>query len=443
MAGELKHSENPWMTVAEQSSRMEEFDQNVSLMSESMMVVGGIEASEISQARSHHLDASSGGKLGLPERAFSAAGAAFIFCRFGQPLMWLRNHCVAIPTRLQAQAAGVPYSHPLSNVTSRMALFGPHMMFADLRCSPSCTRAGVHGTVALCPPDCFHYKGTLDVFYKIIRQEGFSALWRGTNAGLALAVPTVGIYLPCYDIFRNQLEEFTAQNAPSLTPYAPLVAGSLARSLACTSCYPIELARTRMQAFKHLHGDKRPPGVLKTLIDIISQVKNTTSFSSSLQSYRVLWTGLGAQLARDVPFSAICWSTLEPVRRRLLGLVGDEANAINILGANFSAGFVAGGLAAAATCPLDVAKTRRQIEKDPSKALKMTTRHTLLQVWRDGGMKGLFTGVGPRVGRAGLLSLESIFEKRFCGTFVFDQKAIFAEYISVLFEVPILSSFDL
>jgi len=42
--------------------------------------------------------------------------------------------------------------------------------------------------------------------------------------------------------------------------------------------------------------------------------------------------------------------------------VGDEANAVSVLGANFSAGFVAGSLAAAATCPLDVAKTRRQIE---------------------------------------------------------------------------------
>lgn len=50
------------------------------------------------------------------------------------------------------------------------------------------------------------------------------------------------------------------------------------------------------------------------------------------------------------------------MRRRILGLVGDEASAATILGANFSAGFVAGTVAAAATCPLDVAKTRRQIE---------------------------------------------------------------------------------
>ncbi|KAL7108298.1 hypothetical protein ACP275_06G104100 [Erythranthe tilingii] len=384
---------NSWMPTAEQSSRMDEFDKNVSLMSESMVIVDGIESSEISRTRGNHLDVSSGGKLGLPERAFSAAGAAFLSAILVNPLD-------VVKTRLQAQAAGVAYSHPLSNLTSRMAFFGPHMMFADLRCSPSCTRAGVHGTVAICPPDCFHYKGTLDVFYKIIRQEGFTALWRGTNAGLALAMPTVGIYLPCYDIFCHRLEEFTTKNAPGLTPYAPLVAGSLARSLACTSCYPIELARTRMQAFKHAHGDRRP-GVLKTLIDVISQVKSTSSFSNNTPSYRALWTGLGSQLARDVPFSAICWSTLEPVRRRLLGLAGDEANALSVLGANFSAGFIAGSLAAAATCPLDVAKTRKQIEKDPARALKMTTRHTLLEVWRDGGMKGLFTGVGPRVGRAG------------------------------------------
>ncbi|GFY86221.1 manganese tracking factor for mitochondrial SOD2 [Actinidia rufa] len=236
---------------------------------------------------------------------------------------------------------------------------------------------------------------------RIHLDEGFARLWRGTNAGLALAVPTVGIYLPCYDVFRDQLEEFTAQNIPSMTPYAPLVAGSMARSLACTTCYPIELARTRMQAFKEVNTGKKPPGVWKTLFDVISHVKSTSTVPNNLQNYRVLWTGLGAQLARDVPFSAICWSTLEPVRRRLLSLTGDESNAATVLGANFSAGFVAGSLAAATTCPLDVAKTRRQIEKDPARALRMTTRQTLMEVWRDGRMKGLFMGVGPRVGRAG------------------------------------------
>nr|KJB52643.1 hypothetical protein B456_008G271000 [Gossypium raimondii] len=339
MAETQRRTHNPWMS-SEQSSRVEINGHDLSVMEPT---ITDILETELGEPQDQDDNGPTNSNLGIGERAFSAAGAAVLSAIIVNPLD-------VVKTRLQAQAAGVPYSHPLSNLIGRMAYFGPNTMFADLRCSPSCTRAGVHGTVSICPPDCFQYKGTLDVFNKIIRQEGFSRLWRGTNAGLALAVPTVGIYLPCYDIFRNWMEGLAAQYMPSATPYAPLFAGSLARSLACATCYPIELARTRMQAFKDTQIGKKPPGVFNTLLGVVSDVKGRNP-QSSLQGYRVLWTGMGAQLARDVPFSGICWSTLEP--------------------------------------------------KDPVRALRMTTRQTLMEVWRDGGMKGLFTGVGPRVGRAG------------------------------------------
>nr|DAD19136.1 TPA_asm: hypothetical protein HUJ06_020599 [Nelumbo nucifera] len=366
--GGSRHNFPSWMSAA--ASRVD-FDGNVSSMSDAMFK----DRREVSSPQSNNPNTLPDANLGFGERAFSAAGAAFLSAILVNPLDVAK-------TRLQAQAAGVPYSHSRHQVNGCMASLGPDTMFSDLRCSPSCTRAGYFGAEMACPPDCFRYKGTLDVFYKIIRQEGFARLWRGTNAGLALAVPTVGIYLPCYDIFRNWIEEFTTKNSPSLTPYVPLVAGSVARSLACITCYPIELARTRMQAFKETQTGAKPPGVWKTLLGVLSPVRSANSNLNNFQSYRVLWTGVGAQLARDVPFSAICWSTLEPIRRRILGLVGEDANAGSIFGANFSAGFIAGSLAAAATCPLDVVKTRRQIEKDPTRALRMTTRKTLVEVWR-------------------------------------------------------------
>ncbi|QHN93081.1 hypothetical protein HN51_051861 [Arachis hypogaea] len=118
-------------------------------------------------------------------------------------------------------------------------------------------------------------------------QERFIRLWRGTSASLALVVPTVGIYMPCYDIFRNFMEEFTTQNAPNLTPYVPLVAGSVARSLACVSCYPVELARTCMQAFKAT-GSGKPPGIFKTLIGAINPIRGTERLQS-LHRYRYWW----------------------------------------------------------------------------------------------------------------------------------------------------------
>ncbi|XP_062189501.1 mitochondrial carrier protein MTM1-like isoform X2 [Phragmites australis] len=314
--------------------------------------------------------------LGFAERAVAAAGAAVVSAVLVNPLDVAK-------TRLQAQAAGVVYNP----------------IWSDFRCYPSCSTGGINGLGPSCSPECFQYRGTMDVFSKVTRQEGFFRLWRGTSASLALAIPTVGIYLPSYDLLRNWIEEYSDHNFPKLRPYAPLISGSIARSLACITCSPIELARTRMQAFKESNVGGKPPGMWRTLLGVLSS-RQSISSPENVRGYHLLWTGLGAQLARDVPFSAICWTVLEPIRRHLTGLVADKSNAAVILGANFSAGFVAGVISAGATCPLDVAKTRRQIE-DPERVLSMNTRRILLEVWRNEGINGLFRGAGPRMGRAG------------------------------------------
>lgn len=51
-------------------------------------------------------------------------------------------------------------------------------MFSEFRCSASCPRGVVIGTEPLpvCPPECFQYKGTLDVFFKVVRQVSDNVL---------------------------------------------------------------------------------------------------------------------------------------------------------------------------------------------------------------------------------------------------------------------------
>ncbi|CAL5383110.1 unnamed protein product [Camellia sinensis] len=436
MVGTTRQGIPSWISAA--ASRGVELDANLTTsVSDNMARSSDEEIEERSSLQSqshHHSKTLSDFNLGFAERAFSAAGAAVLSAVLVNPLDVAK-------TRLQAQAAGVPYDGICNMAcfetnTWRSCVTGVAfcmLMLPDMRCPPPCTHAVLDAETA-CPRDCSRYKGTLDVFYKVIRQVGRicktlerhkckfsigcanckSILTKVLKSGCSCrngagckgcnVTVAVGIYLPCYDIFRNYMEEFTSQNAPSLTPYVPLVAGSVARSLACVTCYPVELARTRMQgngAFKEAQGGVKPSGVFKTLSGIVSPVGSGNSLQN-MQSYRLLWTGLGAQLARDVPFSAICWSTLEPIRRRIFGLMGDEISAANILGANFCAGFFAGSLAAAATCPLDVAKTRRQIEERSNPSIEDDHKTNIARnLEGDGGMKGLFTGVGPRVARAG------------------------------------------
>ncbi|XP_044356092.1 mitochondrial carrier protein MTM1 isoform X1 [Triticum aestivum] len=309
------------------------------------------------------------------------------------------------PSRRPAPPSSPPSSSTPSTSPRRDYRHRP-LELSTIRCYPWCNPGGLKlsGLGPSCSPECFQYRGTMDVFSKIARQEGIFRLWRGTAASLALAVPTVGIYLPSYDLLRNWIEEYSDHSYPKLRPYAPLIAGSIARSLACITCSPIELARTRMQAFKQSSGGAKPPGMWKTMLGVLSS-RQSISHPENLQTtrgYHLLWTGMGAQLARDVPFSAICWMVLEPTRRHLLGLLaGEQSNAAVIMGANFSAGFIAGVISSGATCPLDVAKTRRQIEKDPARVLSMNTRRILLEVWRNEGINGLFRGAGPRMARAG------------------------------------------
>lgn len=43
-------------------------------------------------------------------------------------------------------------------------------ILSDIRCFPSCARGGIFGSGPVCPPGCFQYKGTMDVFYKVVKQ---------------------------------------------------------------------------------------------------------------------------------------------------------------------------------------------------------------------------------------------------------------------------------
>lgn len=80
-----------------------------------------------------------------------------------------------------------------------------------------------------------------------------------------------------------------------------------------------------------------------------------------LGGVRVLWRGVGATLAKDVPYAVLFWSCLEPARAAMLPPAGEGAPpppTSALLAANAAAGMAAGGLAAVVTTPLDVAKVR-------------------------------------------------------------------------------------
>lgn len=286
--------------------------------------------------------------------------------------------------------------------------------------------------------------GIIDSIFKIVQHEGVWTLWRGLVPALLMSIPAQAVYMLGYDQIRTHLLELTPSLFPSdlyngrptgwyPTTIAPLLAGALSRSLVAVLFCPLELVRTRLQStpalptpltqFNHNSllsnvGREAPSSSRSIIRSTLASVKQ-----SGLSS---LYRGLPATLWRDVPFSAIYWSSYEVCRKAIShgdgfgeSVVGSAQlralrenrpplTASMIAGQSFLAGGISGCIAAILTNPFDVAKTRRQAHPDDlvslhGRTLKPTTPSgtlgIILSIARDEGRKGLMKGLSPRLAK--------------------------------------------
>ena len=338
----------------------------------------------------------------LRQRAAGAAVAACVSAVVVNPLD-------VVKTRIQAQGAFATVKNGGGGFTAQPALVG-----ANHVCPPRCPTTG--NLSKLCAPECNVYTSTYDVLRKIWRQEGPAALFRGTSTALAIAVPTVGIYLPCYDVCLGELKKRLGASewGREYAPLAPVAAGAASRTLAVLCVAPLDLVRVRTQAMKTgggggggggggARGGHRVPGLWQGLAasaagdrgaGASSEGSNESIWKNGARSggvVRRLWTGVAPTLARDVPYSAAYWLAVETLRDDLTRRVrvarggGDDGGDSrageggstasgtveppltrgDMLRVNFASGVCAGALTAALTTPLDVVKTRVQIRDVP------------------------------------------------------------------------------
>lgn len=250
---------------------------------------------------------------------------------------------------------------------------------------------------------------------KIARHEGLYSLWRGLSPTLAMTVPANVIYFTGYDSLRFSPYSPFSSLGPS---WAPLLAGGTARALAATVISPLELFKTRLQATSSHTSDRTAHGssvFRSTLSGVRAMVARDGAWS--------LWRGLSLTLWRDVPFSGVYWlgyemikNTLRARREREWGLdnkypfgilksadnltVLHHLHAENTFTDAFIAGSVSGAVAAYLTQPFDVGKTRRQVATHQGSMGNMSVvsmTKFLGYIIRREGIKGLWTGWGPRV----------------------------------------------
>jgi solute carrier family 25, member 39/40 len=197
-----------------------------------------------------------------------------------------------------------------------------------------------------------------------------------------MAVPANVIYFVGYDTLRTSLPTSIPQTI------APLIAGMSARTFAVAAISPLELFRTRLQAY-HPTGNRSS----------FSSVLNGISVLVREEGIRSLWRGLSLTLWRDVPFSGIYWTGYEYLRHKLreheVFRRGGEAGFFEEA---FIAGWLSGTLAAFVTQPFDVGKTKQQVFTNGEVGSETSSPLRLIRmIRREEGIRGLWTGIVPRM----------------------------------------------
>ncbi|XP_040820928.1 solute carrier family 25 member 40 [Ochotona curzoniae] len=225
-----------------------------------------------------------------------------------------------------------------------------------------------------------NFRGTMDAFLKIIRNEGIKSLWSGLPPTLVMAVPATVIYFTCYDQLTAVLKSKLGENKTSI----PIFAGIIARFGAVTVISPLELIRTKMQSKKFSY---------KELHRFVSKKVSEDGWIS-------LWKGWVPTVLRDVPFSALYWYNYEILKKWLCEKSGSYEPTFMI---NFTSGALSGSFAAIVTLPFDVVKTQKQTQlwthethKVPV-PLQMSTWVIMKNIVAKNGVSGLFAGLTPRL----------------------------------------------
>lgn len=212
----------------------------------------------------------------------------------------------------------------------------------------------------------------------VLHREGIKGLYHGVTAVALGAGPSHALYFASYEAAK----QFYGGNAPGHQPLATAAAGVTATIVNDGCMTPWDVVKQRMQVSHSPYSG------------IFQCIRATYKQEGPRAFFKSFWT----TLLMNVPYTAIHFATYESCKtyfsREKDGKEGEETLAVQL-----GAGGIAGGLAAAATTPFDVVKTRLQLEgvHSATRYDTIAVRPVMRRILKEEGMNALFRGWQPRV----------------------------------------------
>jgi len=163
-------------------------------------------------------------------------------------------------------------------------------------------------TVAHADKEKSKYKGMVDCFRVILREEGGMAFYKGMSTSIIGVIPFAGGTFMAYEI----LDKAWGKPKEKMTSMENFINGCLAASFAQTFSFPFDTIRKKLQArSKTISDEMRPDVEFNGMVD---------AFRQTVRKHGVLglWRGNTANLAKVAPYAGIMFAAFEFVKRVFL-----------------------------------------------------------------------------------------------------------------------------
>ncbi|EEH08039.1 mitochondrial 2-oxodicarboxylate [Histoplasma capsulatum G186AR] len=229
------------------------------------------------------------------------------------------------------------------------------------------------------------YKGMVDCFRKIIKNEGFSRLYRGITAPILMEAPKRATKFAANDSwgsFYRNLFGMEKTNQP-----LAVLTGATAGATESFVVVPFELVKIRLQ-------DKASAGKYSGMLDVVSKIVKQ-------EGPLALYNGLESTLWRHILWNAGYFGCIFQIRSQLPQ--PEPGNKTQQMRNDLIAGSIGGTAGTLVNTPMDVVKSR--IQNSPKTAGSVPKYNwawpALGTIMREEGFGALYKGFTPKVLRLG------------------------------------------
>lgn len=242
-------------------------------------------------------------------------------------------------------------------------------------------------------------KNIVQMVHTVWAADGLKGFYRGILPGMTGSLATGATYFGVIESTKGWIEKVN----PNLSGHwSHFIAGALGDTLGSFVYVPCEVIKQRMQ----VQGTRESwaSTILKDHASQNSGIQIYDYYTGMFQAGRSIWkqhglkglyAGYWSTLARDVPFAGLMVTFYEALKIGKQRLLPSSDLHFSSTFEGFLLGGLAGGCSAYLTTPLDVIKTRLQVQGS-------TIRYNgwldaLRKIWLAEGLNGMFRGSVPRV----------------------------------------------